>query len=65
MSDEYIKWETERIRKELKEKYAFYSDVRTNVEIKDKAVIITDDSIATGNTLLVTTELLRKNGVKK
>ena len=64
VSDEYIKWETERIRKELKEQYAFYSDVRTNVEIKDKTVIITDDGIATGKTLLVTTELLRKHGVK-
>ena len=53
MSDEYIKWETERIRKELKEKYAFYSDVRTNVEIKDKNVIITDEVSLPGTLYLL------------
>ncbi len=53
MSDEYIKWETERIRKELKEKYAFYSDVRTNVEIKDKTVIITDEVSLPGTLYLL------------
>ncbi len=53
MSDEYIKWETERIRKELKEKYAFYSDVCTNVEIKDKTVIITDEVSLRGTPYLL------------
>jgi len=65
VTDEYIKYETEKIRKDLKEKYKFYSDVRTAVEIKDKTVIVTDDGIATGNTLLVTIGLLRKAGAKK
>jgi predicted phosphoribosyltransferase len=65
ITDDYIEEETFRIRNELKQKEEFYREVRPNVDLKDKTVIVTDDGIATGNTMMVITQLLRKSGVKK
>ena len=65
ITEDYIKHQTHKIRNELKEKEEFYKGVRAKVELKDKTVIITDDGIATGNTMLVITQLLRKSGAKK
>jgi predicted phosphoribosyltransferase len=65
ITDDYIETETFRIRNELKQKEEFYSDVRASIDLKSKTVILTDDGIATGNTVMVITQLLRKSGVKK
>jgi predicted phosphoribosyltransferase len=65
ITDDYIEQETFRIRNELKQKEEFYRDVRAKIDLKGKTVILTDDGIATGNTMMVITELLRKSGVKK
>jgi putative phosphoribosyl transferase len=65
VSEEYIKKQTEKIRKELRNKFDYYAEVRPNYDIQEKTAILTDDGIATGNTLLVTTELLRSRGAKK
>ena len=65
ISEEYIKNELYRIRtrlKEMKEKF------KKNIEptnLQDKIVIIIDDGIATGNTLLGTIHLLRKKKPNK
>ncbi len=55
----YIEEETIRIRKKLKERHDQYYKNRLPQNLKDKTVIIVDDGIATGNTILVTTELVK------
>ena len=58
---EYIEEETARIRKSLKEKYKLYMGDRLPINPKNKNVIIVDDGIATGNTMLATIELIKKS----
>jgi putative phosphoribosyl transferase len=65
ITDEYIKKETERIRVQLLEKAMYYDEARPHLDVKGKTAILTDDGIATGNTLLVTTKLLRRQGYEK
>ena len=48
---DYIRHEEEMILKTLKEKFSRYTGKRTPSVIQDKTVILTDDGIATGNTL--------------
>jgi predicted phosphoribosyltransferase len=57
---EYITNETERIRKRLKEMYLKFMGNREPESLKNKIVIVIDDGIATGNTLLSTVNMLRK-----
>lgn len=65
VSKEYIEEETALIRKSLKEKYKLYMGNKAPVNLKHKNVIIVDDGIATGNTMLLTIELIRKNEPEK
>ena len=60
ITKEYINEETTRIRKILKERHSQYYKQRSPENLKDKTVIIVDDGIATGNTLLATVELVNK-----
>ncbi|WP_166437149.1 phosphoribosyltransferase [Niastella caeni] len=64
-SDEYIKQETINIREQLKASYAQYMGERKPTPLKDKIVIIIDDGVATGYTLLSTIEMIRKEAPKK
>jgi predicted phosphoribosyltransferase len=57
---EYIKNEITRLRTVLRNKYKLYRGDREPLDIKDKNVILVDDGIATGNTLLASIEMLRK-----
>lgn len=58
---EYIDKETERIRKRLKEMYfKFMGDTEPEL-LKDKTVIVIDDGVATGNTLLSTISMIRRS----
>jgi len=61
VSTSYIKTEIEHIRKRLKEMQLKF---RGNApkKLKDKTVIIIDDGVATGNTLLSTIGMIRKEG---
>jgi predicted phosphoribosyltransferase len=59
VSDEYIEKETSRLRQLLRERYKSYYGDRQPLSLEDKIVIIVDDGIATGNTLLSTVELVR------
>lgn len=61
----YINEETIRIRKKLQQRHNQYYKKRSPQSIKDKTVIIVDDGIATGNTLLATIELVSKQNPKK
>jgi predicted phosphoribosyltransferase len=62
---EYVQKEIVRLRKLMQEKYEIYMGNRPRLDIKDKNVIVVDDGIATGNTLLVSINMLRKQSPAK
>jgi len=61
----YMEEEVVSIRKKLRQGYEHYYKYRSPKNITDKTVIIVDDGIATGNTLLATVELVSKQKPKK
>lgn len=65
VTEEYIKQEIARIRKQIAERTKLFRGNKPAIDFKNKNVIIADDGIATGNTLLITIEMLRKAGVSK
>lgn len=65
ISHEYINEEIQKIRKSLQDKYHSYMGNRKPVDIHNKVVIIVDDGIATGNTLMSTIDLVKSSKPKK
>jgi predicted phosphoribosyltransferase len=65
VDQEYIEKETVRIRKKLAENHYRFMGEKQSVPLDDKIVIIVDDGIATGNTLLSTLPMIRKQKPKK
>jgi putative phosphoribosyl transferase len=61
----YIDNEVQIIRKSLDERYKKFMGAHKPVDLKDKVIIITDDGIATGNTILSAIQMLRKKQPKK
>ncbi|WP_395050479.1 phosphoribosyltransferase [Flavobacterium sp.] len=61
----YINDEIIRLRKSLQEKYELYKGNQKPLDIKGKNVIVVDDGIATGNTLLASIAMLRKKNPEK
>ena len=61
VSDQYIEREVKNIRGRLKEMYKLFMGDKEPENLAGKTVIIIDDGIATGNTLLGTVNLLRKS----
>lgn len=61
----YVSSETARIRESLRQRYQMYRGVSRPLPVAGKTVILTDDGAATGRTLLVAIELLRREGAKK
>jgi predicted phosphoribosyltransferase len=59
--DEYIETETENIRKRLQQLYKKFMGNQEPEPITGKTVIIIDDGIATGNTLMSTIGMIKKN----
>lgn len=60
ISKSYIEEETKKIRELLTKRYKQYYKKGKPHDLKDKVVIVVDDGIATGNTLLATVELVYK-----
>ena len=56
----YIEDEIIRLRKLMQNKYEIYMGNREPLDIKGKNIILVDDGIATGNTLLASITMLRK-----
>lgn len=56
----YIESETIRVRDRLMEMQRKFMGNRQTESIKDKIVIVVDDGIATGNTMLTSVQILRK-----
>lgn len=58
---EYIDKEILRIRNNLKDMQHKFMAGRPPQDVRDKTVIVIDDGIATGNTLMATINILKKN----
>ncbi len=63
--NKYLEQEINRLKTLLKEKYDRYRGQSSPLSIEGKNVIIVDDGIATGNTLLVSIAMLRKKNPAK
>ena len=62
---EYVMLEVERIRRRLRQQEKLYRAGRAPLRIKGRTLIVVDDGIATGNTLLATINMLRKGAPTK
>lgn len=65
ISQSYIDNEIKKIRQKLKEMYVKFMGEKEPENLKGKTVIVIDDGIATGNTLLGTVNMLRKSNPAK
>lgn len=65
VSMDYIQEEVARLKKILKEKFNLYMGHKKPVDLKNKTVIIVDDGIATGNTIIATIEAIKKSWPKR
>lgn len=65
VSKNYIEEETKKIRTLLTNRYQDYYGHKKPQELKDKILIIVDDGIATGNTIISTIEMLHEEQPKK
>jgi putative phosphoribosyl transferase len=65
ISPEYIEKETVNIQKQLRERYKKFMGEREPLNIEGKIVIIVDDGVATGRTILATLKMLRSKRPKK
>jgi putative phosphoribosyl transferase len=61
VSEEYIEQELQKVRRGLKEMYKKFMGEKEPENLVGKTVIIIDDGIATGNTLLGTVNVIRKS----
>jgi putative phosphoribosyl transferase len=64
-TEEYINQETVNIREQLKACYTQYMGGKKPIPLKDKIVLIIDDGVATGYTMLSTIEMIRNEAPKK
>jgi len=62
---EYIAAQVERIREGLQQKYRLYMGNRRHEYLQDRLVLLVDDGIATGKTMLATIELVKKEQPRK
>lgn len=65
VSQAYIESETENIRVKLNKRYADYYGDHIPLSLKDKILVIVDDGIATGNTMLSIIKMLHDEKPRK
>jgi predicted phosphoribosyltransferase len=63
--EDYIKEETQRILQQLKERYKRFMGNKEPLSLRNKTVLIIDDGIATGLTILGMIKILRQQHPKK
>lgn len=65
ISQDYIEKEKERLNKEIEEKYLHYRGSSQRPDFKNYSVILTDDGIATGQTMLAAVKFLKTQNPKE
>ena len=65
IEEAYLEQESLRIRRVLKERYRKYMGNRKPINLRNKTVIIVDDGVATGNTMLASIELVKQHNPQK
>lgn len=65
ISDRYIREEVEAQVVEIKRRYLQYRGTENPPDVKGKTVIVVDDGVATGFTMLAALQSLRKRGAEK
>lgn len=65
ISDRYIREEVEQQKLEVKRRYLKFRGTEEAPDVKDKTVIVVDDGIATGFTMMAALQSIRNNGAKK
>ncbi len=60
VSEDYIEYETEHIWDILKQQHKLYYGDKRPLILKDKIVIVVDDGVATGNTLISCVQLINQ-----
>ena len=65
ISPEYIEKETKKIQEELKRRYQLFMGDHKPTDLHNKLVILIDDGIATGHTLMSTILMIKKQNPKK
>lgn len=60
VAEEYIETATKNIRKLLNERYQLYYGKKPPINLKNKTVIVVDDGIATGKTLMASLKLIKR-----
>lgn len=65
ISPEYIEKETKKIQEELKRRYQLFMGDHKPTDLHNKLVILVDDGIATGHTLMATILMIKKQNPKK
>lgn len=65
ISKDYIESETEKIRENLRRRHQEFYGNRKEVNLQDKILLVVDDGIATGNTMLSIIEMLHSQNPKK
>lgn len=65
IDEAYIQSEARRIREQLASRNQLFRKNKPPLDFKNKTIILVDDGIATGNTLLILVQMMRKAGVSK
>ena len=65
VTEVYIQQEVKKVQDKLKDMQQKFTGDRTILPLKGKTVIIVDDGIATGNTMLATVKVIRKEEPEK
>jgi predicted phosphoribosyltransferase len=65
ISPEYIDEEVMNIHSQLKERYRKFMADKQPIDITGKIVIVVDDGVATGRTILATLQMLRRKNPRK
>jgi len=64
VTQEYIDQVTEQQRREIARRGPLYRGARKAIETRDRPVVVVDDGVATGATMIVTLQALRKHGAR-
>ncbi len=65
LPEDYVTTEVARLQREIQQKYEVYQRGREPIDPKKKTVLLVDDGMATGSTMLGAIDLVRGQGAKQ